>query len=292
MIFFENSHSTTSAAGGAEGAIVGYTALQQAALFVMECLSGLRDMPDALVSDVTLADSSDDWLEMSPDELEKMLAERFGHQVDLAGESSETRSASQGQSDKSTVAPESRSSDTLRGIVQNMGKFLSHLSSFEGVEVPAELAGMQAEEDSGPAEDEDHDYDEEDEEFNEESIRESDQLSAAVDNCASATHGDAVSFEFDTFMDIMMPDHKPTESSAMVGDSLDDMARMLDAELSGTDVLRGFEQASDESGGPVDIDLNLVANLLKSYEGQEVKSLFCLFLFPCFLLLLFAPNCW
>ncbi|XP_072246886.1 protein ecdysoneless homolog [Leuresthes tenuis] len=232
-------------------------------------------------------EDSDSWLDITAQDLERLLQERSGGRADVAGKSSSSTKQTQ-----DVVDAEKRGEDTedkeekeasysLIAVSQGMKNFLNTMSSHEGAELPwssatqpfsfdpdsmanalDRLLGSKNEELDSDDLDDDDDYDEDEEE---EEVDEKEGVSS---------------------------DH-PEMRGAETLDSLKSYMDQMDEELMSTNVGQSFSQTNDKASSgngssagdglskeereveeteeeiqPLDVDVNLVTNLLESLSCQ------------------------
>uniref|UniRef100_W5KUZ9 Ecdysoneless homolog (Drosophila) n=1 Tax=Astyanax mexicanus TaxID=7994 RepID=W5KUZ9_ASTMX len=203
------------------------------------------------------AEDSDDWLNITPQELEKFLQERGS----LGG----PRRKGTGVREEEEEEKEEEAGYSLVAVTQGMKSFINAMSSHEGAEFPQSclsepfsfdpdamtsaldrlLGGKHEELDSDDFEDEDEDEDEDDGE---------------EDVGSQKQEGAEALGSLKRYMDEMDQELQTTnvgKSFALNGKQGDDK----------TDASKSLEPAEEELQ-PLDVDLNLVTNLLESLASQ------------------------
>ena len=185
--------------------------------------------PNELKPEQFLPDDNENWLEVSPDELESILSQ-YGH----------------------TGLPNSEDID-LKEVVNGMNSFVETISSYEGAEFSSEVSKEQ-----------DIQFDPEgfmkslDRFFTPLNRNENDMISDD-DSCSSKISDDEEMHEYTSAMDKEL-------SSTIIGKSF---VKVLDQSESINQNESPVQKIEDDEMKPVDIDLNLVQNFLESYSLQE-----------------------
>ncbi|KAM3862656.1 protein ecdysoneless homolog [Diretmus argenteus] len=236
-------------------------------------------------------EDSDSWLDITAQDLERMLEERSGQGFGLGSQShSSTKHTQQGggaeekRSETEEDKEEEEASYSLVAVTQGMKKFLNSMSSHEGVELPwadsnksfsfdpdsmanalDRLLGTKEEElDSDDLDDDDDDDDDEEEDEEEE------------EQGSSRSHGEKGAETLDklrTYMDQMDQELMGTN----IGQSFTQKHKYDKAGLAnGSPGLPASESLPREGGveeaeeeiKPLDVDLNLITNLLESLSSE------------------------
>ncbi|XP_039995760.1 protein ecdysoneless homolog [Xiphias gladius] len=236
-------------------------------------------------------EDSDSWLDITAQDLERMLQERSGGGAADGSQNSSSckqaqhvRGAEERRKETEDAEEEEEAGYSLVAVSQGMKNFLSAMSSHEGAELPwissnqpfsfepdsmakalDRLLGSKEEElDSDDLDDDDDDDDEEEEEEEEEEEKE-EGSSGHVDMNGKET--------LDTlrrYMDQMDQELMSTN----IGKSFNQTKADLDsgsAHLSATGSLprEGGVEETEEEIQPLDVDFNLVTNLLESLSCQD-----------------------
>ncbi|XP_063163552.1 protein ecdysoneless homolog [Candoia aspera] len=212
-------------------------------------------------SNILPPEDDDSWLEISPDALDQILKETSGM-------------------NKSSAAPEENQNYDLTEVAESMKAFISKVSTYKGAEMPRSSADAPVSFDVdsftdaldkilGPNSEEldSDDLEEEEEEFD---FLDSDEESALK----AGTQGDTASWNetaggLQSYMKEM--DHEL--ASTTIGKSFTNQkkgarsGKVFSHEDPNID-LEGHLSKEDPDATPVDIDLNLVTNLLDSYNAQ------------------------
>ncbi|XP_067876574.1 protein ecdysoneless homolog [Heterodontus francisci] len=205
-------------------------------------------------------EDDDSWLDISPEELDKMLEEASGRKL------------------LNSARQEEEQDYDLRDITKCMKAFVSKVSSHEGAEIPRSSATSQVQFDVNS--------------FTSALERilgvQSDELDS--DDIEEEEDYDLL----DSNAESDMKEDKPGEdmSAAETLENIRDYMELMDQELAGTHIGKSFSKitsevgsdrpdVTEEAGGesetkseedlkilPVDVDLNLVENLLESYSSQ------------------------
>lgn len=187
-------------------------------------------------------DDDDAWLNVSPEELDKMLQERYGQRKMFRVDES---------TDPATFA-------------EKIDGFLNRVSDLDGAEFPEDQSqtapikpprrkkGVSFKQDANDNPNVDFD---------------ADSFANAVHNMLNFVIPDDESFDSDSDMS----EYEHDEESKM-----NEYMRRMDAELAGTEVGKSFERKQEannkfedvEKFEPVDIDMNALKNILESYRAQ------------------------
>lgn len=181
-------------------------------------------------------DDDDSWLDVSPEELDKMLQERYGQRKMF-------------KVDESTDPT---------SFTEKINGFLNRVSDLDGAEFPEEdqlnaAPTKPPRKKKGVSFKQDVDFD-------------PDSFANAVHRMLNFVIPEDDSFDSDS--DMSEYDHE--EETKM-----NEYMRKMDAELAGTEVGKSFEKKRDnlkfedvEKFEPVDIDMNALKNILESYRAQ------------------------
>jgi len=195
-----------------------------------------------------LPTDSDDWLQISPKEVDRLLAEKQEELIKY------TEQIGKEEKSNNTSAPSQLSEDNLfDSMVNDMKSFVSKVSSFEGADFPTKF---------GTAFDSDKVLKLMQQTLGNEGVQEQNQdEEVSSDEGEEFYDGGDSPEEIDEFKD------EWTEFQAVL--------QQMDAELSQTEVGKSFETVPDSTeadGKPVDVNLNLVKNFMDSYEAQHGLS--------------------
>uniref|UniRef100_A0A673HG91 Protein ecdysoneless homolog n=1 Tax=Sinocyclocheilus rhinocerous TaxID=307959 RepID=A0A673HG91_9TELE len=180
-------------------------------------------------------EDSDAWLDISPQELERLLEERGGR-----GVSDGTRKTAPDEE-----VQEEEAGYSLIAVTQGMKNFINAMSSHEGAEIPSKDDEL----DSDDFEDDDEE-DEDEEVQNGESQKQAD--AEALDNLRK-------------YMDEMDQELQSTN----IGRSFTQNNRTSNtADASKSSLADAGSELVEEEIQPLDVDLNLVSNLLESLASQ------------------------
>ncbi|XP_077206545.1 protein ecdysoneless homolog [Paroedura picta] len=205
-------------------------------------------------------EDGDDWLEITPDSLEQILKEAQGTHETISASNKEEQNCD------------------LTEVTQSMKAFMSKISTHEGAEIPwtSSEAPVSFDVDSftdaldkilgTPSEELDSDDLEEEEEFE---FLESDEELKTDPQGEKPSQGDAVG-SLKSYMDEM----DSQLASTNIGKSFTTQPRMVEPSKDCSSQNTDSDLKDDLGAGaadlrPVDIDLNLVANLLESYTAQD-----------------------
>lgn len=222
-------------------------------------------------------DDNEDWLNISSEELDRMLSERYGI----------TKSFN--------ANVEGNPSATASALTQNLNSFLSQTSEFDGVDVrpvppkrgikknPAQTLNQE------PAKvrfvDEDHDTNENNNiDFNPEAFQQhmKDMLDMVIPEDNWDSHSDMSDFD-DDMIDKNIEDMGKVPNGAGMDTTLKKYMEEMDRELAGTTIGKSFKATAEkkntaeeddddfddiESFEPVNIDVNALQNLAESYQAQ------------------------
>uniref|UniRef100_A0A8C6Y7H3 Ecdysoneless cell cycle regulator n=1 Tax=Naja naja TaxID=35670 RepID=A0A8C6Y7H3_NAJNA len=199
-------------------------------------LEDLRKSSDALPPE-----DDDSWLEISPDALDQILKETSG-------------------TNGSNSASEEKQNYDLTEVAESMKAFISKVSTYEGAEMPRSST-------EGPVS------------FDVDSFTEAlDKiLGANSEELDSDDLEEEEEFEFldsDEESDLKADSQGDTASWNETTENLQTYMNEMDRELSSTAIGKSFTNQKkgnkeDPDTTPVDIDLNLVTNLLESYNAQD-----------------------
>ncbi|XP_044276478.1 protein ecdysoneless homolog isoform X1 [Varanus komodoensis] len=199
-------------------------------------------------------EDDDSWLEVSPDMLDQILKETSG-------------------TSKSTSTVKEEQNYDLAEVAESMKAFMSKASSYEGAEMPWSSSDSHVTFDvdlfsdaidkilGTNSEELDSDDLEEEEEFE---FLDSDEESDLKSECQGETYCNTTAGSLKSYMDEM--DHEL--SSTNIGKSFTKVIGSAH-ESSSQDPKTGIEDGAEDADlTSVDIDLNLVTNLLESYNAQ------------------------
>uniref|UniRef100_A0A1W7RDC2 Protein SGT1 n=1 Tax=Agkistrodon contortrix contortrix TaxID=8713 RepID=A0A1W7RDC2_AGKCO len=211
-------------------------------------------------SDILPPEDDDSWLEISPDALDQILKETSGR-------------------NKSASASEEKQNYDLTEVAESMKAFISKVSTYKGAETPWSSAEgpVSFDVDSftealdkilGPNSEElDSDDLEEEEDF--EFLDSDEEPDLKADSQGDTASWNETTKNLQTYMNEM--DHEL--SSTTIGKSFTNQkkevrsGKVFPHEDPNTD-LEGNQSKEDPDTTPVDIDVNLVTNLLESYNAQ------------------------
>ncbi|XP_066138767.1 protein ecdysoneless isoform X1 [Euwallacea fornicatus] len=210
-----------------------------------------------LESENLAPDDDDSWLDMSPEELDNMLQERYGQKKVI-------------KLNQSTGAS---------NFAEKVNKFLTHVSDIEGAEFPChnDIAtppykpprpkkGVSFAQDANK---------------NESKVKfDPDSFASAIHNMLNFVIPEDDSWDLESDSDM-----SEYEDDNVAEDNLNDTGKTgkmqrymeeMDAELSSTTMGQSFEKKKDDARGfediesfqPVDIDMNALKNILESYKAQ------------------------
>lgn len=236
-------------------------------------------------------EDSDSWLDITTQDLERMLQERSGGRADVGSQNSSSTKQTQhggGAGERKKEMQDNKEEEeagySLVAISQGMKSFLNAMSSHEGAELPWSsstqpfsfepdamasaldrlLGGKEEELDSDDLDDDDDDDEGDDEKEEEEEEKEEGSSGHSEMNGTEALEG------LRRYMDEMDEELMSTN----IGQSFNVMNKAgLDngsPRPSATDGVprRGEVEETEEEIQPLDVDLNLVANLLESLSCQ------------------------
>ncbi|XP_053366586.1 protein ecdysoneless homolog [Clarias gariepinus] len=206
-------------------------------------------------------EDSDTWLNITPDELERLLEERGGQRAGTG----QASTCGAGRSEDEEKQQEEEAGYTLVAVTQGMKDFINAMSSHEGAEFPRSclsesfsfdpdavtsaldrlLGGKDEELDSDDLDDDDDDEDDDDEA--EDEVPEEQTRAETLENLKR-------------YMEEMDQELRTTN----VGQSFTSNGKGGDI---GADAAGSSEQTEDEIQ-PLDVDVNLVTNLLESLSSQ------------------------
>ncbi|XP_043119115.1 protein ecdysoneless homolog [Puntigrus tetrazona] len=200
------------------------------------------------------AEDSDSWLDISPQELERLLEERGGRAVSNASHK--------------TAQPEEEAGYSLIAVTKGMKSFINAMSSHEGAEIPRSFLA------------EPFSFD-------------PDAVTSALDRLLGSKDDELDSDDFEDDDDDDDDEVQNVESQEQAGaEALDNLRKYMDEmdqELQSTNIGKSFTQnnrASNQAAAsksssaasmsdlveeeiqPLDVDLNLVSNLLESLSSQ------------------------
>ncbi|KAK3537325.1 hypothetical protein QTP70_008232 [Hemibagrus guttatus] len=202
----------------------------------------------------------DDWLNITPDELERLLEERGGQRSSKG--QGVTCGAGRGEDEEEKQQEEEEAGFTLVAVTQGMKDFINAMSSHEGAEFPRSC-------------------------LSEPFSFDPDAVTSAVDRLLGGKDEELDSDDLDDDDDDD-DDEAEEEGSEEQTETLDNLRRYMDEmdqELRTTNVGQSFtynsKQGGDATAGaagssaqteddlqPLDVDINLVTNLLESLSSQ------------------------
>lgn len=234
-------------------------------------------------------EDSDSWLDITAQDLERMLQERSGGRVHVGSQNSsstkQSRHVESGE-ERPKETDEEEAGYSLVAVSQGMKNFLSAMSSHEGAELPwssstqpfsfdpgsmasavERLLGSKDEELDSDDLDDDDDDEEEDDNYDEEEETEEGSSSHAEMNGAETLDG------IRKYMDQMDEELMSTNVGQSFNTTKNNKAGLGNGapSPSATDGVptHGVTEETEEEIQPLDIDLNLVSNLLESLSSQD-----------------------
>ena len=243
----------------------------------------------------TGGDDDEAWLDMGPDDLDRLLSDLEKRRNFKPASGTAANSSADGNRTEGCESPgqESVGPEVLDRLVEGMTSFGRHVSSFKGAEVPVLGAGIGHKASSGPV---DLDADRLMAHFSD--AAQGKRGTGESDQDAESSSGSSAS-DWDRDWD----DPEDAEKATSMGDGgadvdesregleslgLRELMALMDAELSQSSLAQDFERVQEEHEpqrgeetlkpqsaaeqpprvGPVDVDANLVKNLLESYKVQ------------------------
>ncbi|XP_026999513.1 protein ecdysoneless homolog isoform X1 [Tachysurus fulvidraco] len=208
-------------------------------------------------------EDSDDWINLTPDDLERLLEERGGLRSSKG--QGVTCRAGRSEDEEEKQKEEEEAGFTLVAVTQGMKDFINAMSSHEGAEFPRSC-------------------------LSEPFSFDADAVTSAVDRLLGGKDEelDSDDFDEDDDEDDDGDDEAEGEGSEEQTETLDDLRRYMDdmdRELRSTNVGQSFthngkqggDTSADTAGSsaqteddlrPLDVDINLVTNLLESLSSQ------------------------
>ncbi|KAL1518015.1 hypothetical protein ABEB36_001701 [Hypothenemus hampei] len=193
-------------------------------------------------------DDSDSWLDVSPEELDKMLQDRYG---------------------KKNLLKLNENTDATH-FAQKVNSFLNHVSDLEGAEFPSEdtktIQSKKKKEVSFAQA-----------EYSNRVNFDPDAFTNALQNILNFTipEDDSWDLDSDSDMDEYEDENDSTEPDASKKTKLQEYMDQMDVELASTTIGQSFQKKSSEDQfddienfQPVDIDVNALKNILESYKAQ------------------------
>ncbi|XP_026542823.1 protein ecdysoneless homolog [Notechis scutatus] len=212
-------------------------------------------------SDILPPEDDDSWLEISPDALDQILKETSG-------------------TNKSNFASEEKQNYDLTEVAESMKAFIAKVSTYEGAEMPRSSTEAPVDFDADSftealdkilganSEELDSDDLEEEEEF--EFLDSDEESDLKADSQGDTASWNETTENLQTYMNEMDREL----SSTAIGKSFTNQkkgersVKVFPHEDPNPD-LEGNQNKEDPDTTPVDIDLNLVTNLLESYNAQD-----------------------
>ncbi|XP_017778493.1 PREDICTED: protein ecdysoneless [Nicrophorus vespilloides] len=185
-------------------------------------------------------DDDEEWLNISPEELDKMLLEQYGQKKAL----------------------HVRSGEDASNFTQKINKFLNHISDVDGAEFPKEEIPIRPPRTK---------------KVNDNKVNfDANSFSCAVQNILNFVipEDDSWDLDSDSDMDDYGKEEEPPMDYGELKNKMQEYMKQMDQELSTTTIGKSFEtkKVEDfediESFKPVDIDMNALKNILESYKSQ------------------------
>lgn len=243
-------------------------ATNQAAQRVLKQLKELHSSHDNFNADEMQEykpiDDGEDWLNMSAEDLDKMLAERYGIK-------------------KTFHASDDVDVQDATALTDNLEEFLKQKSEFDGIDIRPEppKRGIKKKNEPAPVDDSTTVT------FNPDAFQHhlQEMLDFIIPEDNWDSHSDMSDYDDECIgrnIDMMGTEVPATETNANGATSLAQYMEQMDLELAGTTIGKSFvAKASGEANGladdsfddiesfePVDIDVNALKNLAESYQAQ------------------------